>query len=239
MKNRLLSVGVIVSAILAMGGCTNNPPQSDEVATSSEVVSNLCEGGQAQSPVDIATPQAAKLQPIDFSYQVGAVARDGDVITVKDGGGMALNVGEEKPKMFDLKQLSVSAPAQHAREGRHAPVELDLLHESADGSMAMLGLLMLPGEENAAIGALLKALGEGGPGEVDISGLLPTKLGYFAYKGSLTTAPCTEGVKWVVMQYPLEASSEQIQQLQNIEARPPRDLQPLNDRTVYGSIAGR
>ncbi|HED16962.1 MAG TPA: carbonic anhydrase family protein [Gammaproteobacteria bacterium] len=55
---------------------------------------------------------------------------------------------------------------------------------------------------------------------------------YYHYSGSLTTPPCSEGVKWYVMDEKIEASSAQITQFQgffNMNARP---IQPLNGRVI-------
>jgi carbonic anhydrase len=60
--------------------------------------------------------------------------------------------------------------------------------------------------------------------------LLPEDRRYFTYMGSLTTPPCTEGVRWVVMRQPVSLSAEQIE----LFAR----IYPLNARPVQ-QLAGR
>ena len=42
------------------------------------------------------------------------------------------------------------------------------------------------------------------------AGVLPPTREYFRYNGSLTTPPCSEGVRWIVLQEHLTASAEQI-----------------------------
>ena len=42
--------------------------------------------------------------------------------------------------------------------------------------------------------------------------MLPTEKEYYRFDGSLTTPPCSEGVKWHIMEQTLELSAEQIAQ---------------------------
>lgn len=46
---------------------------------------------------------------------------------------------------------------------------------------------------------------------IEDTNLLPPTRKYFVYGGSLTTLPCSEGVKWIVLKTPAEASAEQIE----------------------------
>ena len=67
--------------------------------------------------------------------------------------------------------------------------------------------------------------------------MLPKDLESFRYSGSLTTPPFTEGVRWVVLAEPLEASKEQI--AAHLEVFPTgnsREEQPLNGRVVVTDL---
>jgi carbonic anhydrase len=55
---------------------------------------------------------------------------------------------------------------------------------------------------------------------------------YFFYKGSLTTPPYTESVNWFVMKTIIDASPEQIQQINKIQGDNARRIQALYDRPV-------
>ena len=60
-------------------------------------------------------------------------------------------------------------------------------------------------------------------------------LGYYAYSGSLTTPPCSEGVRWLVLKTPSLVS---IRELEIFAARYPnnaRPIQPRNGRQVLSS----
>jgi carbonic anhydrase len=67
---------------------------------------------------------------------------------------------------------------------------------------------------------------------LDLNSLLPKIKHFYHYMGSLTTPPCSEGVHWLVLANPIEASAEQIQQLSQLMGQNARPLQPLNDRNL-------
>lgn len=68
---------------------------------------------------------------------------------------------------------------------------------------------------------------------IEETNLLPPTREYFSYGGSLTTPPCSEGVKWIVLKTPIEASAEQIAifktRVGEVTNRP---IQPANARLI-------
>ena len=67
---------------------------------------------------------------------------------------------------------------------------------------------------------------------IDLMNLLPKEMDSFQYNGSLTTPPCSEGVKWVILKEPIEMSKEQIDKFREIFYYNNRPVQPLNKREV-------
>jgi carbonic anhydrase len=56
---------------------------------------------------------------------------------------------------------------------------------------------------------------------------------FWGYDGSLTTPPCTEGVRYFVLKTPVNIAREQIEQFpfkKNV-----RPVQPLNSRQIIAS----
>jgi len=66
----------------------------------------------------------------------------------------------------------------------------------------------------------------------NVSSILPAALGFFAFKGSLTTPPCSEGVAWHVLKQPVEMSADQIAAFKKIFKMNARPVQPLNGRKI-------
>jgi carbonic anhydrase len=55
---------------------------------------------------------------------------------------------------------------------------------------------------------------------------------YVAYRGSLTTPPCSEGVDWLVWTQPVLVPQQQVQQFKAFAGMNSRPVQPLNQRAV-------
>jgi carbonic anhydrase len=65
---------------------------------------------------------------------------------------------------------------------------------------------------------------------IEETNLLPPTREYFAYSGSLTTPPCSEGVAWIVLKNPIEASAEQIARFK--ERMGPATNRPVQSRNA-------
>lgn len=68
---------------------------------------------------------------------------------------------------------------------------------------------------------------------IKVAGLLPAKLDYYRFNGSLTTPPCTEGVRWLVLKDAQTASAEQIAKFTAVMHHANnRPVQPINARVI-------
>ncbi|MCU0967693.1 MAG: carbonic anhydrase family protein [Rubrivivax sp.] len=196
---------------------------------------DLCTRGTRQSPIDLAGGIAVDLEPVRFDYRPVsfAVVDTGRTVQVDFAPGNAIEV---RGRRYELVQAQFRRPSEARIDGRQAAMSLQLLHRDADGRLAMAELLLEPGAPSPAVQAVWNNLPLernepfAGSGPLDPGALLPADRRYFAYMGSLTTPPCTEGVLWVVMRQPVEISPEQI----GIFAR----LYPSNARPVQ-ALAGR
>lgn len=68
---------------------------------------------------------------------------------------------------------------------------------------------------------------------INVMDLLPEDRTYYRFNGSLTTPPCTEGVRWLVMKMPVPVSEKQVGVFSHAIHHPNnRPMQPLNARMV-------
>jgi carbonic anhydrase len=103
-------------------------------------------------------------------------------------------------------------------KGRGFDMELHLVHQSDDGSNAVIGVFLKRGPSSGALAPIFASL----PDDLNVkheldtpfnpARFLPSSRTHYRYVGSLTTPPCTEGVPWIVMTEPVTVSDEDIAQ---------------------------
>jgi carbonic anhydrase len=67
---------------------------------------------------------------------------------------------------------------------------------------------------------------------VSAGGLLPADRGYWTYAGSLSTPPCTEGVRWFVFEQELSVSRDQLRIFASLFRVNSRGLQDTHGRRI-------
>lgn len=197
--------------------------------------------GAQQSPVDISGYVDGG--PSRLSFEYGGVAaylentREFVKVHYEDGGG--IRVGDDS---YRLVEIHTHNPSEHTVDGQRFALEAHLVHRR-ESEIAVVGILYRLGEPNAAVEALIEAAPGLGEADVRASGLsasefLPASGGYYAYTGSLTTPPYTEGIAWHVMSEVLEVSAEQVERLAGLTGggTNSREVQGLNRRGIveYG-----
>ena len=203
----------------------------------------LCASGERQSPIDITGYRDSIGPAISFSYdgEAESVERHGRFAYAMFPPGDGITVGGHS---YMLKQAHAHAPSEHTVDGQIFDTEVHLVHEGASGESAVVGLLYGIGPPSPVIEALLVAMfeTEGVPTDtapgIAASDFLPADLGYFAYDGSLTTPPCSEGVSWMIMRSVATVSQDQVDRIIAYNGGPTnRPLQPLGARVVSAVAA--
>jgi len=193
--------------------------------------------GKNQSPIDVSEMIEAEMKPIHFDYKAGGreVVNNGHTIQVNIEDGSSIVIDGIQ---FNLKQFHFHSPSENHISGKSYPLEAHLVHADKDGNLAVVSVVFSEGKANAAVGAVWgqmpKAEGKNAlPTKVSATGLLPKSRDYYRYNGSLTTPPCTEGVRWFVMKKPMSVSKEQLSAFQTtLGFANNRPIQPVNARPI-------
>jgi carbonic anhydrase len=135
---------------------------------------------------------------------------------------------------YDLVEFDFRHPSEETVKGKLSDMSIQLVHKSADGKMAILAVRLIENQNapSATLATLWAHLPKtAGKTEkvtdmINAGGLLPADRGYWTYMGSLTTPPCTEGVRWFVFEQQTTISRDQLRvfgALFKVNSRPMQD----------------
>jgi carbonic anhydrase len=119
-------------------------------------------------------------------------------------------------------------------------MEVDLVHKSADGKLAIVGVRLSEdrGNPNATMATLWEHLpAAAGKSEkitdmVNAGGFLPGDRGYWTYTGSELTPPCTEGAQWFVFEDAVSISRTQLRAFAALYKMNTRPAQEMHGRHI-------
>ncbi len=197
-----------------------------------------CATGKSQSPIDLGKSMNGAATPVRLDYKKGTaeILNNGHTVQVNYRPGSSLAVDG---RSFELKQFHFHSPSENTFNGKHFPLEGHLVHADKDGNLAVVAVMFSAGSANPFIASLWKMMpakeGEKKSLAEPLSALemLPAERHYYRFTGSLTTPPCSEGVRWLVIQEPVSASKAQISAFAKAIGFPNnRPVQPLNARQV-------
>jgi len=242
MKKALLASTII--STLMITACSNNPHWGYQGAEAPEYWGRLapefitCDTGKNQTPINIAGAIKANLAPlvINFHANKQSVINNGHTIQVTAEGGSSIVVDGER---FELKQLHFHTPSENHIDGQSFPMEVHFVHANEKGELLVLGMMFKQGRANEALMSTWQQLPiminqtQTLDVPINLENLLPKNLSYYRFNGSLTTPPCTEGVRWIVLKEAVTASVEQIEKFDLLMGHHTnRPLNPLNARVI-------
>ncbi|PVH77285.1 carbonic anhydrase [Cadophora sp. DSE1049] len=172
-----------------------------------------CAVSKQQSPIDVTNTSTTLVAPgaLDIKFPNVAAAEFENIGTtievVMEGKGAETIVDG---KAFELKQFHFHSPSEHTVNGEYFPLEMHMVHEAADGAIAVIAAqfqLSETGETTSLLTSVVEKIGAiSAPGSVTETGALDfaplvdvlSKQSLSTYAGSLTTPPCAEGLTFFI-----------------------------------------
>jgi len=193
----------------------------------------MCGMGRNQSPINIVDARTlditglvtdqqtvgsrpAGFLKIEFDYQEVPlrIINNGNAVEVNYDPGSKVTV---HGKARSLNQFHFHSPSENQIGGESFPMEVHLVHADEDNNLTVIAVLFKEGEPNPFLERLWAHMPEQigrqvvvADEKINVMDMLPSDTKYYYYNGSLTTPPCSEGVAWLVLKEPIEASKEQI-----------------------------
>ncbi|MGB5443966.1 MAG: carbonic anhydrase [Psychromonas sp.] len=194
--------------------------------------------GANQSPVNLTGFVEADLTPIQFNYKAGGseIVNNGHTVQINYQQGSSMTVDGHE---FFLKQVHFHAPSENHIDGQSYPLEGHLVHADAQGNLAVVAVMFTEKNTNAGFAQAWSQMpkNEGDTYQLktvfNINDILPENRDYYRFNGSLTTPPCSEGVRWFVLKDSVAVSAEQVKAFADVLTGPNnRPVQATNARVI-------
>ncbi len=207
--------------------------------------------GLCQSPINInsqATEAGGKHKiTLNYKDEINKVENLGHTVQLDFKEGSTITADDTT---FNFKQCHFHTPSEHQIDGTTFPMEMHIVNlmpnkdEKATPQYMVVSVLFKEGKESRFIADFLNAIPKEEKGTADLKagkvkladlfGNIPTNLKghHYYYRGSLTTPPFTESVRWYIAKHVFEASAAQIAAINKIEGNNARHVQAQYGRTV-------
>jgi carbonic anhydrase len=210
--------------------------------------SNLCGRGAQQSPINIESGKSLKcseLCDLIFYYKstkANLIHTGSEIVGSVDIGSQV----NWKSNLYELDKWSICLPAAHTIDKFSYPMELLMYHKNTTtGDVLILSVFMDVSDamstSNLFFDSMLSMLPAKAGQQVHMDTddewnmyrALPEVKSFYSYMGSLLKAPCTENVTWIVMETPINCSTNFYEKLKDLlPGLNARAIQPIGTRRV-------
>lgn len=196
-----------------------------------------CKVGLNQSPIDIVDSVEADLGPLVLDYNSNTIdlINNGHTAQMNVAPGSFMRVeGEE----FELLQFHIHVPSEHWVNGKQSLLEVHYVHRNKNGQLAVLGVLHDEGEDPALLQRFMPIIPTQAGRSISFElatgslAVVNADKDYYRYNGSLTTPPCSEGVRWYVLKATAHVSKARRDAFNVLIGDDARGPQPINARPV-------
>lgn len=191
---------------------------------------SLCGRGAEQSPVDLETRKRQLNHDLRVNYKDTPLhfVDNGHTLQEAVEPGSHILVGRRKS---ELVQFHYHTPSENHVDGTEYPLELHFVHKDAKGQLSVIAVMVELGEANSEVEQFVNLFPHSHEEvlksqiTVHPAALMPKSLDYYGFLGSLTTPPCTEGVRWMVLKETISMSARQIASFEHLHGANARPVQ--------------
>lgn len=198
-----------------------------------------CATGNRQSPIDIQAtgdrlPAGQHKTEFNYAPAKPQIENNGHTIQLsfEDAGVFRFDGKEHR-----LKQFHFHTPSENTVNGKRYPMELHMVHMSPRKELLVVGILFEEGASHDVLASFAEHLPQSESKQaldtaIDLPALIGQNPSFYHFQGSLTTPPCSEGVRWLVRTATATASAQQIGAIRDIVGGNARPVQTLGDRKI-------
>ncbi len=211
-------------------------------------MSETCQSGQLQAPINIKTSKSKQCEgncELSFYYRSSICSilnNSGNLVLDYDAGSYV----NYNSLVYELDKISFTLPASNKIDGSTYAMEMFIWHKSMDIGKVLIISVFLDVNDASSLSktffdllsnTLPKKSGTekhyNTPEDWNIYNALPENKAFYLYSGSLPQAPCTENVTWIVMDSPVNISTSVYNNLKNVLGKNARQIQKTNNRPIY------
>ncbi|AIW16314.1 carbonic anhydrase [Vibrio tubiashii] len=237
MNKTLLSIGLATALV---GTTAHSAQWSYEGETGPQHWGEFgaeCQSGKNQSPIDVKDEVTANIAELnlDYSGKVTALTNNGHTLQGVVEGDNTFTVDG---KAFNLVQFHFHTPSENLIKSQSFPLEAHFVNADSNGNLAVLAVMYNTSPtNNSEIATLLETLPKSGETvslnhTINVADMIPDTEHYYRFNGSLTTPPCSEGVRWFVLKQAQTLSQEQTKLFKQVMGKNNRPIQAKNARVV-------
>jgi carbonic anhydrase len=251
----MIKQGILMACLFSMIACHNSETkfqaksQEDTLAINTRVMPGMLHGIE-QSPINILSSTNSTghhVITLYFKDKINQIENKGHTVQLDFNPGSTI---VQDDTVFEFKQCHFHTPSEHLIDGNNFPLEMHIVNvmQNTTGDSIpqylVIGILFKEGKENKFLNDFLNAiptqahttatLPAGKVSFTDLFDSIPHQMyrNFYYYRGSLTTPPYTETVRWYIAKKIFEASKDQITRLQKVEGNNARHVQGTYGRVV-------
>jgi len=212
-------------------------------------MSKLCNLGLKQTPINIKTSKITlsskniKIRYFSMNKIVIEKAKNNILIDYDNGSHIEYN-----RNIYELNKIAFTHRSSHKINGKSYPLEMNLYHSNINNSrdVLIIGIFLKPTSKKKnkstrffdKIKKFPKNFGqtvETKTRDWNLTHVIGNihKFGFFKYNGSLPRKPCTENVKWIILETPSLCSDNFYVNMKTIIGRNAPPEKKLNGRKIY------